>query len=132
MRYEVHTQDGAVPVDMVDQTVGKGPGYKLTVPGYASVALFERDGRYWNVTISTPGRYRQHTGRLDSRVTDNVVQAYGGRMLVRYIEENAIPLRTGALSPYTPADRDASYRTGRGSGSGRGGGLLDAILEAFD
>lgn len=139
MRYEVHTERGPVPVDMIEQTVGKGPGYRLTVPGYATVALFERDGRWWNVTISTRGRMRVETGRLDSQLTQRVVEVYGGRMLVRYIEENAIPLRTGQIpvsEPAAPFDRDAPYRTRpayRHTRHGRRrknhGGILGAIWD---
>lgn len=147
MRIEVKTERGSVPVDMVEQTVGKGPGYKLTVPGYATVALFERDGHYWNVTISTPGRMKQKTARLDSRLTSVVVEVYGGRMLVQYIEDNAIPLRTGQLprsEPTRPVDRDAPYRTGstptyrrrHGGGMRRNhdgilGAMVDALADTF-
>lgn len=116
MRYEVHTERGPVPVDMIEQTVGGRPGYKLTVPGYAAVALFERSGDYWEYEVSTPGRLSRKSGRLDSRLTANVVQIYGGRALVHYIEDNAIPLRTGQVpktKPSAPVDRDAKYRTGR-------------------
>lgn len=147
MRYEITTVGGPVPVDMIEQTVGKGPGYKLTVPGYASMALFERDGRWWNVTISTPGRMYIKRGRLDSRLTAEVVQVYGGRMLVRYIEENAIPLRTGqipASEPTLPVDRDAPHRTGSAPTYRRGkyghlrrnhegflGAILDIAVDVF-
>lgn len=112
MRYTMNTRTGPVEVDMVELTVGNGPGYRLTVPGYATVALFERDGRWWKVAISTPGRMYTKRGKLDSQLTTDVVRIYGGRMLVDYIDEHAIPLRTGKLPKSTdPVDRDAKWRT---------------------
>lgn len=145
MRYTMNTRTGPVEVDMVELTVGSGPGYRLTVPGYATTALFERDGRWWKVKISTPGRMYTKTGRLDSQLTKDVVRIYGGRMLVNYIDEHAIPLRTGkipASEKTPPVDRDAPYRTGptyrhrknggmRKNHNGILGNILDALVDMF-
>lgn len=130
MRYEVHTPRGPVPVDMIEQTVNGGPGYRLTVPGYAAIALFERADPYWKYTISTPGRWRERVGQVDPRITKNAVQIYGGRALVRYIEDNAIPLRTGQVPKSSGASRRAI--TSSRKGGGFWDSLIDGIADAFD
>lgn len=145
MRYTIHTERGDVPADIVELTVGKGPGYRITIPGYSAQALFERDGEYWDYAVTAPGRLSSKSGRLDSRLTKDVVRIYGGKALVHYIEDNAIPLRTGQVpqgEPTRPADRDAPYRTGptyrrtkygrlRRNHSGILGAVLDTLVDVF-
>lgn len=114
MRHDVDTGEGVIPADVVALTVNRSPGYRMTIPGYAATATFERSGGGWLMTLSAPGKQTQEWFILDVRYREESVISQGAPALARYIERMEIPLRTGQADsgePPAPVDRDAKWRT---------------------
>lgn len=147
MRFTITSPTGPIAADVIEQTVDGEPGYKVTIPGYNAVALIGRlraGGGFLGTFVSPGHADRRHA--LQVREGDTgTVREWGADMLVSYIEENAIPLRTGQLPTSTaPVDRDAKWRTPpthrragkyrdkwRKNHRGPLGAVLDALMDTF-
>lgn len=96
--------------DIVEQTVGRSPGYRVTIAGYSATAIFGRGINGWDVTLSAPGHPSGGYFLPDNVFAKYVVMEQGAALLAEYIVKQGVPRRTGRVTPDVPVGSPCGER----------------------